>query len=113
MTDATTEFFSELEARGHEPLLEKASGTLRFDLKSDKRTTRWLVAIDDGAVAVSHKNAKADCVVRTDQALFDGIASGEENALAAVLRGAMGVDGDRELFVRFRRVFPAPRREAS
>jgi hypothetical protein len=32
MTDATTEFFDELEARGHEPGLEKMTGTLRFDL---------------------------------------------------------------------------------
>ena len=32
MTDATTEFFQELAERGHEPALEKATGTLRFDL---------------------------------------------------------------------------------
>ena len=75
MTDATTEFFHELEARGHEPLLEKATGTLRFDLTNGKRTTRWLVEIENGDVAVSHRNVKADCVVRADKALFDGIAT--------------------------------------
>ena len=48
MTDATTEFFSALEARRHEPLLEKESGTLRFDLISGKRTTRWLIEIENG-----------------------------------------------------------------
>ena len=42
MPDATTDFFSALEARGHEPLLEKATGTLRFDLTNGKRTARWL-----------------------------------------------------------------------
>ena len=46
--DPTTEFFQELEARGHEPGLEKVTGTLRFDLRNGKRTARWLVAIEKG-----------------------------------------------------------------
>jgi hypothetical protein len=37
MTDATTEFFHGLGARGHQPLLEKAAGTARFDLSNGKR----------------------------------------------------------------------------
>ena len=35
MTDATTEFFQELAARGHEPALAKVTGTLRFDLAAN------------------------------------------------------------------------------
>ena len=38
MTDATTEFFDDLGRRGHEPLLERVSGTLRFDLVRGERT---------------------------------------------------------------------------
>ena len=37
---------------------------------------RWLITITKGDVALSRRNAKADCVVRTDQAIFAGIASG-------------------------------------
>jgi hypothetical protein len=37
MTDPTAEFFDELGRRGHEPLLEKATGTLRFDIADGKR----------------------------------------------------------------------------
>jgi len=32
MGDATAEFFNELSRHGHQPLLEKTKGTLRFDL---------------------------------------------------------------------------------
>ncbi|HXV02178.1 MAG TPA: SCP2 sterol-binding domain-containing protein [Gaiellaceae bacterium] len=112
MPDATTEFFTELEQRGHEPLLEKATGSLRFDLVDNGRRSRWLVEIDRGDIAVSHRNAKADCVLRSDKALFDRIASGEENAVAAVLRGAITIDGNRQLLVLFQRLLPAPKTSA-
>ena len=108
MTDVTAEFFSALEARRHEPLLEKQSGTLRFDLMSGKRTTRWLIEIKDGDVSISHRNAKADCVVKAKKSLFDGIATGQQNAMAAVLRGEVGIEGDRTLLVRFQKLFPGP-----
>jgi putative sterol carrier protein len=113
MTDATSEFFNGLEARGHEPLLEKATGTLRFDLVNGKRRARWLVEIDHGDVAVSRRNAKADCVVRVEKRLFDGITSGKQNAMAAVLRGELEIEGRRELLVFFQRLFPAPPKKGS
>ena len=113
MTDATSEFFHGLEARGHEPRLEKVKGTLRFDLANGKRAARWLVTIDKGDIAISHKNAKADCVVRADKALFDGIAAGEINAFAAALRGLIGIEGNPELLVMFQRVFPEPSKSRS
>ena len=108
MTDATTEFFEDLDARGHEPLLEKATGTLRIELSNGKRRARWLVTVKKGDVTVSHANAKADCVVRTDQALFDQIVSGRENATAALLRGLVAVEGNPQLLVLFQRLFPGP-----
>jgi putative sterol carrier protein len=111
MTDATAEFFEALAGRGHEPVLAKATGTLRFDLSDGGgRAERWLITISQGDVAVSHRNAKADCVVRTDRTLFDGIASGQANAMAAFLRGAIEVDGDRGLLLAFQRAFPGPPR---
>jgi putative sterol carrier protein len=114
MADATTEFFDELAARGHEPVLAKATGTLRFDLRNGgARPERWLITITKGDVAVSHKNAKADCVVRADRALFDCIASGEANAMAAFLRGAVEIDGDRGLLLAFQRAFPGPPRKGA
>ena len=111
MTNTTTRFFEGLEARGHEPRLEKVKASLRFDLTNGKQTNRWYVAIDKGDIVVSHKNAKADCVLRADSSVFDGIASGEVNAVAAVLRGAIAIEGDPELIILLRRLVPASGRE--
>jgi predicted lipid carrier protein YhbT len=106
--DPTAEFFGGLAEYEHNPLLEKAKGTVRFDLRHGKDVDHWLLALDNGAVSVSRKNGAADCVVRAEKALFDEIAAGTEDGTAAVLRGAMTMDGDIELMVLFRRVFPAP-----
>jgi putative sterol carrier protein len=106
--DATTEFFNELGTRGHEPLLENATGTLRFDLANGKRKARWLVTIKKGDVTVSHASSKADCVASVDQALFEQIVKGKENAMAAVLRGEIGIEGKPQLLVFFQRLFPGP-----
>ena len=57
---------------------------------------------------MSHKNVKADCVVRVDKKLFDGIAAGEVNAFAALLRGTVDIEGNPELIVLFQRLFPSP-----
>jgi putative sterol carrier protein len=108
MTDATAAFFDSLVERGHEPLLGNSSGTVRFDLTAGTKTERWLVAIVNGDLAVSRRNRRADCVVTADKSLFDGIASGETNAMAALLRGAMRVTGDVRILVHFQRLLPGP-----
>jgi putative sterol carrier protein len=118
MSDPTGEFFAELGSRGHEPMLRKATGTLRFDLVDGTSKAQWSVVLKKGDVSVSQTNAEADCVVTTDRSLFDAIVRGERNAMAAVLRGEIGVEGETELLVLFQRVFAGPaasiqRREAA
>jgi putative sterol carrier protein len=108
MGDATAVFFDELARRSHEPLLGDAVGSLRFELVGDSHIDVWLVSLDNGGVSVSREEAGADCVVRGDKKLFDGIVSGEVNAMVAVLRGALAFEGDPELLVRLQRVFPSP-----
>jgi putative sterol carrier protein len=108
MTDSTAEFFEGLGRRGHEPLLEKARGIVRFDLVDGKRTDRWFVALDKGDVSVSRRNRPADCVVRADRRLFEAMARGQANAMAAYLRGELTLEGDPELLVLVQRVLPGP-----
>ena len=113
MADATTQFFQTLESRGHEPLLEKATGSVRVDLTDNGRRAKWLIEITKGDLAVSHRNAKADCVIRTEKKTFDRIVTGKENAVAAVLRGAVDIDGSQQLLVLFQRLIPSPAKARS
>jgi putative sterol carrier protein len=105
--DTVTTFFEELGGRGNEPLLRKVSGTVRFDLVSGKPTERWLVAIRNGDVTVSHKNAAADTVIRLSRALFEAVAKGETNILTAMLRGEIALEGDYRLMFMVRRLLRA------
>ncbi len=110
-SDAIAEFFAELGRRGHEPLLEKARGSARFDIADGKRTERWLVTIDKGDLRVSRRNARADCILRVDRSTFERAAAGKLNIMAAVLRGAVTVGGDPRLLVLLRRLFVKPSRQ--
>jgi len=108
MSDPTKEFFAELEARGHVPMLGSTSGTLRFDLADGARVEHWYVTIHRGDVSVTHDEGAADCVVGTEKELFDRMASGTANAMAAALRGLTTPAGDLRLIIQFQRLFPGP-----
>ena len=108
MSDTSAQFFEELGRRGHEPLLQHATGTIRFDLAQGKRTDRWLVSVKKGDITVSHGNGEADTVVTADEALFHRLVSGEQNAMAALLRGAVDVEGRVQLLAQFQRLLPGP-----
>jgi putative sterol carrier protein len=110
MTDPTERFFAELASRDDEPLLRKASGSTRFDIRDGRRTRRWVVAVDGGSISVTPGNGDASCVIRADKAVFDKVVSGRLNAFAAVLRGDLQIDGDLRLLVRMQRLFPGRRR---
>ena len=108
MADATGDFFAELGRRGHEPLLQKLTGTFRFDVTGE-RDEHWFVGVSKGDITVSRRNDKADCSVRSDRDVFDAVVAGEANALAATLRGAVVIDGDLGLLAGFQRLFPGHR----
>ncbi|SCL29571.1 SCP-2 sterol transfer family protein [Micromonospora pallida] len=108
MWDPTGEFFETVRKRGHEPLLEGAEGTIVFSLSQDHRTNHWFVEIRNGEVRVSREERGADCVVRTDQALFDDMVTGRERMRRAWLRNEVVVEGDLMLLARFERIFPGP-----
>ena len=107
-SDPTANFFEGLAKRGHEPLLQNTSGTLRVELRTGKQTEHWYVTIDKGDIAVSNANEEADAVVRCDKALFDEMATGRANMMTAILRGVFETEGDLGLVISFQRLFPSP-----
>lgn len=110
-TDDVVEFFQELGGRDREPLLAKVRGWVRFELLEPDRIDRWLVAVDEGAIAVSHSGGPAECTARLDRALFGRLCRGEGNMIAALLRGALVCIGDVGLLIAIARLFPAFPRE--
>ena len=113
MDTQTVEFFKQLERRGHEPLLEEVSGVACFELTDGGRIDRWLVAIDRGDMKVSHKAGRAECTIRAERALFERLCRGEDNAIAALLRGELVCTGNVGLLVAIQRLFPGPRSAVS
>jgi hypothetical protein len=108
MASDAVAFLEELGARRHEPLWGRVQGRARFELIDGDQVDRWVIAIDDGDIAVSHEGGEAGCTIRGDRVLFDRLCRGEENAVAAVLRGALVCTGDVELLYAIQRVFPGP-----
>ena len=108
MATATSEFFDGLAGRDLGPGFARTTGSLRFDLTTGDTTEHWRVELRRGAVAIARTDGPADCVVRTDASVFEDLARGRANAMAALLRGQLRADGDPEFLILFQRLFPAP-----
>jgi SCP-2 sterol transfer family len=102
------EFFERLTRGGPDRLPRRADGSLRIDLTSGTTTERWFITMHGGDVSVSHRNAKADSVIRTSEKVFEGMVTGRVNAMAAALRGVVSLEGDPTLLVLFQRALPGP-----
>jgi hypothetical protein len=111
--DATTRFFEQVGTRGHDPLLRKATGCTRFEIVDGRSTRRWRVRVAKGDLVVEPGGGDADCVVRVDRRVFERVVTGRMNAVAAVLRGDIAVDGDWRLLVSMQRLFTGPPRRRS
>jgi len=108
MTDVTAAFFDALHARGHEPLLAKGRGSLRFDIVDGEQTEQWFLTISKGDVAVSRDGADPTGTIRASRQVFESLTRGESNAMASALRGETAIEGDVELVLMFSRVLPGP-----
>jgi putative sterol carrier protein len=106
LSDPTAAFFDALKQREHDPLLSGKQGSVRIEVANGGAIERWLVEYDDGAITVSKRNRVADTTVRADKQVFDRIASGEANAMAALLRGEVAAEGDMNVLIVFQRLLP-------
>ena len=108
MSEPIEEFFERLTRGGPDRLPGRADGSLRIDLTSGTTIERWFITMHGGDVSVSHRNAKADSVIRTSKDQFEGMIAGTVNAMSAALRGVVSLEGDPTLLVQFQRALPGP-----
>ncbi|MGC1209944.1 MAG: SCP2 sterol-binding domain-containing protein [Micromonospora sp.] len=108
MSETTRKFFEAIERHGHERLLKKTNGTIRFDLEHDHEIDHWYVDIRGGAVRVSQRNSDADTVIRADNAFFDRMVLGEAKPLTAWLRNEITSEGKFRFIVLLERLFAPP-----
>ena len=116
MAQTTAEFFDQLAERGHEPLLEKATGTVRFELvNGNGRTERWLVAIKKGDVdrVARERRRPTASSARTGRSSRQ-IVTGEANAIAACCAGLSTSRATPSCSCSSSALFPGPpQREAA
>jgi putative sterol carrier protein len=109
MSDQAARFFEDLGRQRHVRLLEGTTGTVLLEITDGKEAERRYVAIKRGDVSVSGKGPDPDCTIRTDAETFRAIVGGQMNAIAAVLRGKVEVDGRVSLLVALQSLFlPSP-----
>ena len=105
MPKAVEQFFAELGQRKHVRLLEGTTGTVLVELREGDRNERWYVSVKRGDVTISRRGSAPDCVVRTEASTFKAIVAGKLNAMAAVLRGQLEVEGKIRLLVALQALF--------
>jgi hypothetical protein len=108
MADAVTRVFDDLAALGHVPRLGGVNAVVRFDVLEGRRTQHWLLTVKNGNVEVARKRSPADVVIRCERTLADRLFTGKANAMSAVLRGELTVEGSADLLVLIQRLLPRP-----
>jgi putative sterol carrier protein len=101
MAETAREFFDDLAARtaGGSERARGLTATYRFDVEG---AGSWRVEVDDGAVAVSESDGRADCVISAPEDLFMRIVRGQQSPMGAFLMGKIRVEGDTALAMRLK-----------
>jgi len=105
MSETRERFFAQLGTTTHIGLLEGTSGTVLAEIKDGKQTEKLYVNIHHGDVTASRTGSAPDCVIRTNGATFDAILNGKLNAMAAMLRGLLEVEGNVGMLAAMQALF--------
>jgi putative sterol carrier protein len=106
MDNVISSFFESLTGP-HVELPKTISGALRFDLENG-RSEHWRVTFDKGMVSTSSSDAAADCIAHSSKETMAAIIQGTDNAMAALLRGTITVEGKTLLLALFRNLLTKP-----
>ena len=102
MAQTVREFFESVPARIDPERMRGQHAVYRFDVDG---AGTWIVAVDDGSIAVREGNEDADLVVRATEETFLRLVRGEQNPLTAYMTGKVRVEGDTALALRLRDLF--------
>jgi len=66
----------------------------------------WLVEVRNGAVTVSDGTGRdADVTIEVSSAVFDKIASGQQNPATAYMTGKLKISGDMSVALKLQKLF--------
>jgi putative sterol carrier protein len=106
MAELDESLLETLAERSQEQPITAFNGIVRFDVRDGDRVDEWYLTIAKGIVTVARKGGEPDCVLAGDVTTFDAVLSGKANAMAAILRGALDVQGKVVLLTALQRLFP-------
>ncbi|WP_328849691.1 SCP2 sterol-binding domain-containing protein [Micromonospora zamorensis] len=108
MRTTAEQYLRQLDSGRRPDLPETTAGTLRLDVRADGCTDHWYLTISDQHVNVARSADDAELVVRADRSVVDQMVNGELHPGAALLRNELSVQGNIQLLMLLRRIFPGP-----
>jgi putative sterol carrier protein len=96
-------FFADLDAQVDPSKLAGIDNSFLFDVADEGQ---WLVEVRNGAVTVSDGAGRdADVTIEVSSAVFDRIASGEQNPATAYMTGKLKIKGDMSVALKLQKLF--------
>lgn len=100
---AAEAFFAELEAQVDPTKIAGIDNSYLFDVTDEGQ---WLVEVRNGAVTVSDGAGRdADVTIQVSSAVFDKIASGQQNPATAYMTGKLKITGDMNVALKLQKLF--------
>jgi len=102
MAESVQEFFSTLESNVDESRTAGMTNSYLFDIDG---AGQWVVAVDDGKVAVTEGAGEADTTIQTSEENFLAITRGELNPTTAYMTGKLKIKGDMGAAMKLQKLF--------
>lgn len=102
MADTVQEFFEGLPARADAEKTAGMNNSYLFDIEG---AGQWVVAVEDGKVAVSEGGGEADTTITTSEETMMAVVKGEQNPTTAYMTGKLKIDGDMGAALKLQKLF--------
>lgn len=100
---AAKEFFEDLEAKAEPDKIRQVNHSYLFEIADEGA---WLVDVREGTLTVKEGPGQvADVTISTSSAVFEAIASGEQNPMKAYMSGKLKVRGDLSAALKLQKLF--------